>query len=573
MVEYLDLFHIMKEFINCGEEVGPSEAPVEVAGVRIDRLKEGLKKGDKGPEVKNLQKVLKSLGFDIGRSGVDGIFGKNTDKALKQFKIKFNEMWEVATKERVSTFEGLDLEHAVLTKRVKKALKLWVVHKESKRARDVIEISKEALIGRNGRDLVALIPWETGVRQGIVGKFGKEKHPKFAHIIAGYSKGFTGHDIQNQRLWEVLNDLPEEKIKVLLKGAGKHLNQPSGVSKKPEIVKTRAEAFQEKVELTLDVAAGKTGWNKVNQLILFTGPNGDRYDYYAKLEKRLKKLAKEHLESSPNVTAPAFDRICTKERRALTKEFYQNISAEEFNYRWREYGKSNIRMAIGWNRGRVKAGRAFDEFRTNKTEFLEKYASIIDQAAAENNIPKELILKLMRHESKWDPIAVSTGYCWGVGQLSSRFYSGVGGYDDKNEAQRLQKERFWKKKYPPINPLNPVEAIPRIAKIAAEYANYFESQGEKRDFAVEDITAGLVLASYSSVGYDTVIKAYRAYKKDKKLDKLKAKMVDSKTGEEFKIEDWGAILYIKDLKNKNPNLWKVAIDYIRKVRESDISPE
>ncbi|MGM7723291.1 L,D-transpeptidase family protein [Metabacillus sp. Hm71] len=43
-----------------------------------------LKKGDRGPSVADLQRKLTALGFNT--KGIDGIFGSNTDKAVRQFQ-------------------------------------------------------------------------------------------------------------------------------------------------------------------------------------------------------------------------------------------------------------------------------------------------------------------------------------------------------------------------------------------------------------------------------------------------------------------------------------------------------
>ncbi|KAB8335007.1 peptidoglycan-binding protein [Scytonema tolypothrichoides VB-61278] len=49
-----------------------------------------LKKGSKGRAVAYLQFLLISYGFEISRAGVDGDFGSNTEKAVKQFQQKRN---------------------------------------------------------------------------------------------------------------------------------------------------------------------------------------------------------------------------------------------------------------------------------------------------------------------------------------------------------------------------------------------------------------------------------------------------------------------------------------------------
>ena len=42
------------------------------------------KKGSKGPAVREIQQKLTSLGF--GTKGIDGVFGSNTDNAVRQFQ-------------------------------------------------------------------------------------------------------------------------------------------------------------------------------------------------------------------------------------------------------------------------------------------------------------------------------------------------------------------------------------------------------------------------------------------------------------------------------------------------------
>lgn len=45
-----------------------------------------LKKGTSGSDVVYLQRVLQKLGYDIGKTGADGIFGKATESATKAFQ-------------------------------------------------------------------------------------------------------------------------------------------------------------------------------------------------------------------------------------------------------------------------------------------------------------------------------------------------------------------------------------------------------------------------------------------------------------------------------------------------------
>ena len=49
-----------------------------------------LGKGDEGNQVKTLQRLLGSLGYDLGGYGADGIFGNATDKAVRAFQKLHN---------------------------------------------------------------------------------------------------------------------------------------------------------------------------------------------------------------------------------------------------------------------------------------------------------------------------------------------------------------------------------------------------------------------------------------------------------------------------------------------------
>ncbi len=45
-----------------------------------------LRKGDRGEAVREMQKALMNRGYDLGKCGADGIFGKQTLKAVKAFQ-------------------------------------------------------------------------------------------------------------------------------------------------------------------------------------------------------------------------------------------------------------------------------------------------------------------------------------------------------------------------------------------------------------------------------------------------------------------------------------------------------
>lgn len=65
-----------------GEGEITEEAPVYALGRRI------LKRGSSGEDVAELQRALLSLGFPCGNAGIDGEFGRDTEKAVMLFQAK-----------------------------------------------------------------------------------------------------------------------------------------------------------------------------------------------------------------------------------------------------------------------------------------------------------------------------------------------------------------------------------------------------------------------------------------------------------------------------------------------------
>ena len=47
-----------------------------------------LKKGSKGDQVKALQAILRGLGYDLGRTGIDGDFGPVTDSCVRKYQSR-----------------------------------------------------------------------------------------------------------------------------------------------------------------------------------------------------------------------------------------------------------------------------------------------------------------------------------------------------------------------------------------------------------------------------------------------------------------------------------------------------
>lgn len=63
------------------DSIGDSVAKIDLSGIDRD-----LKRGMKNDDVKLMQEALSEMGYDIGASGVDGIFGRGTENALKEFQ-------------------------------------------------------------------------------------------------------------------------------------------------------------------------------------------------------------------------------------------------------------------------------------------------------------------------------------------------------------------------------------------------------------------------------------------------------------------------------------------------------
>lgn len=66
------------------EEPEEAEKPETNHGILLPQLK----KGSEAAQVKALQALLLGYGYDIGRSGVDGIFGGATDAALRKYQSR-----------------------------------------------------------------------------------------------------------------------------------------------------------------------------------------------------------------------------------------------------------------------------------------------------------------------------------------------------------------------------------------------------------------------------------------------------------------------------------------------------
>ena len=98
-----------ESFITVGKEVVTETNPLE-------EYFGNLEKGAKGEAVKKLQEALEAKGFSVGKHGIDGIFGKDTEKALKEFQESIGETADGIYKEAdhaklVGTITGSKFEY------------------------------------------------------------------------------------------------------------------------------------------------------------------------------------------------------------------------------------------------------------------------------------------------------------------------------------------------------------------------------------------------------------------------------------------------------------------------------
>ena len=75
-----------------GPEPGPEPEPPGPEPGPEPVQKPTIRRGDRGEYVKICQEELLALGYDVGKTGADGIFGKNTEAAVKQFQREHNDM-------------------------------------------------------------------------------------------------------------------------------------------------------------------------------------------------------------------------------------------------------------------------------------------------------------------------------------------------------------------------------------------------------------------------------------------------------------------------------------------------
>ncbi len=56
-----------------------------------------LERGSQGKDVKEIQQILLSMGYDLGEAGVDGTFSPQTEAAVKNFQADINLQYPEAT--------------------------------------------------------------------------------------------------------------------------------------------------------------------------------------------------------------------------------------------------------------------------------------------------------------------------------------------------------------------------------------------------------------------------------------------------------------------------------------------
>lgn len=70
----------------CVDVVPPTPTPTPTPPGPEPEKKPTIRRGDRGPYVKLCQEDLMALGYSVGSSGADGIFGKNTEAGVKAFQ-------------------------------------------------------------------------------------------------------------------------------------------------------------------------------------------------------------------------------------------------------------------------------------------------------------------------------------------------------------------------------------------------------------------------------------------------------------------------------------------------------
>ena len=124
---YLEILYFYYPGTHLGYNYEDKEA-IEMASNTLTTITSTLKKGSNGNEVITLQTILNSLGFDCGKA--DGVFGTNTEKAVKAFQKKY----------------GLTQDGVVGKKVVSKLYELYTPATPNNETKDAIAIIKNELL-------------------------------------------------------------------------------------------------------------------------------------------------------------------------------------------------------------------------------------------------------------------------------------------------------------------------------------------------------------------------------------------------------------------------------------------
>ena len=201
-----------------------------------------------------------------------------------------------------------------------------------------------------------------------------------------------------------------------------------------------------------------------------------------------------------------FDQLCTQKRIECVREMYLAMSGEEFNRRFKKYKFKNI-----WGGLRFPEYKKEGFWREDSRFFIEKCIPLIKKsalhAAAKYNLSQravaDLAEKVLWHESKGDPFAVSTTAHLGIGQLGEELF--IGG--DYNYPKK-------------VNPFNIIEAIPR----AVDYiARNFEAFSQNEQLAMQAYNAGRTAVLRSKKGVKPLTPEAQKYPKavEKSHERLK----------------------------------------------------
>jgi hypothetical protein len=267
-------------------------------------------------------------------------------------------------------------------------------------------------------------------------------------------------------------------IEEVLKTVPKNTIQPE--LNLPETERTKA------VNSTVKMAKGKVG--------------GLLPEYLKKLRLSLNKLLESH--KNKEIGIKEFDNICTKARVKVTREMWQNLTAEEFHTRRQNLIKSlGDKEADNAIASIMKLPKGLIPYGTQNLNYTEDYKSVIKKSSQDSGISVSWIEEVIYTESKGSPLAYSYARAWGMMQMLDGVYKG----NDKYDTNLSFKES--------INPLNPLEAIPRAAHYLAGIKTYLQPQIDVFGLIAHDV----VLQAYNCgpVSMKSAIKkggrAYFAY--------------------------------------------------------------